>query len=142
MGHEIQCRPSVILELGCIRTILRSLPSTRFVLLAGLTTLALWIWPPCIESQGVRQSTEAEEARFYASRHPYLEMPFEQLVEFIPELKAIRPVPSQQALDAVLEKTGTRVDEFFRDITNLAAHEEVKQERLSKTHWVQTQDFQ
>jgi len=69
-------------------------------------------------------------------------MPFEQLVEFIPELKAIRPVPSQQALDAVLEKTGTRVDEFFRDITNLAAHEEVKQERLSKTHWVQTQDFQ
>jgi len=129
---------SFILRLSRIRTAFRFVSWRRFVLLAGLTTSALWMWPSCADSQ----SADGEELNFYTSGHPYLEMPFEQLVEHIPELRTVRPAPSQQALTAVLKKTGARVDEFFRDVTNLAAHEEVKQERLSKKHRVQAQDFQ
>lgn len=65
-------------------------------------------------------------------------MPLEELVEYIPELKVLRPARDQTKLPMVLERTGARVDEFFRDIINLAAHEEVTQEKLSRKKRVQT----
>jgi hypothetical protein len=83
----------------------------------------------------VPQALDTPEQQFYTSGRPYLDEPFEQLVERIPELSALQPARSQQALPMILEKTGERVDEFFRDITNLVAHEEVTQERVDeKTH--------
>jgi hypothetical protein len=62
--------------------------------------------------------------------HPYLEQPLEQLIKRIPELKGIRPAADQQALAMILRKTGVRVDEFFVNMVDLIAHEEIKQERM------------
>ncbi len=144
MCHQVQSCPAwVIRELRRIAGILRSLGPIRFVLLAELITLASSTWPPCTAAPAARQSTDTQEARFYVNGHPYFEMPLEQLVEYIPELKSIRPAGGQQALPMVLEKTGARVDEFFRDIINLAAREHVTQEKLSRKQRVQTsQDLQ
>jgi len=61
--------------------------------------------------------------------HPYLEEPLDQLVKQIPELKRLRPAPDQQALAMILRKTGEKVDEFFANIVDLIAREEITQER-------------
>jgi hypothetical protein len=64
-----------------------------------------------------------------AEAHPYLEEPLSQLIKQIPELKRLRPAPDQQALAMILHKTGARVDEFFANMVDLIAHEEITQER-------------
>lgn len=61
--------------------------------------------------------------------HPYLEEPPKQLVKRIPELKGIRPAPSQQALGMILRRTGERVDEFFANLPDIIAREEITQQR-------------
>jgi hypothetical protein len=66
----------------------------------------------------------------YANAHPYLEEPLKNLVKRIPELKGLRQEEDQQSLPIILEKTGKRVDEFFQNVIDLLAHEEIAQERL------------
>ena len=107
------------------------------ILLGALIAPAFWARPTGVAAPGTLQSTDAQDAEFYANGRPYLEVPVEQLIEHIPELSPIHPARDQQALSMVLEKTGERVDEFLRDIVNLAAHEEVKQEKLSREKSVQ-----
>ena len=62
---------------------------------------------------------------------PYMDLPLAQLVERIPALKNLRPAPDQQELPAILQKMGERVDDFVHNLTDLIAHEDVTQERLS-----------
>jgi hypothetical protein len=62
--------------------------------------------------------------------HPYLEQPLKELVKRIPELKSIRPASDQQKLSSILQKTGAQVDEFFSNLVDLIAREEITQERL------------
>jgi hypothetical protein len=77
----------------------------------------------------VLQSTDTSGRSFDVNSHPYLEDPLDQLVKKIPELKTLRPAPDQQALAMILQKTGERVDEFFANMVNLIAREEITQER-------------
>jgi hypothetical protein len=65
-----------------------------------------------------------------AAARPYLEEPLKLLIKRIPELKGISPATGQQALPMILQKSGARVDEFFVNMVDLIAHEEIKQERL------------
>jgi hypothetical protein len=44
--------------------------------------------------------------------HPYLEEPLDQLAKRIPELRGISPAADQRELAMILQRTGTRVDEF------------------------------
>jgi VWFA-related protein len=67
----------------------------------------------------------------YANAHPYFDLPLTQLVERIPELKTLQPVPDQQELPVILQKMGRRVDDFMRDIGDLIAKEDVTQEKLN-----------
>lgn len=66
----------------------------------------------------------------YAFAHPYLELPFTELLDRIPELKSLQPAPDQQRLPAILQKMGRAVDDFVRNLGDLIAHEEVLQEKL------------
>ena len=75
-----------------------------------------------LEQRARRNDTEA---------HPYLEEPLKQLVKRIPDLKGIRPSADQQALSMILRNTGERVDEFFDNLVDLIAHEEITQQRLN-----------
>ena len=58
---------------------------------------------------------------------PYLEMPPEQLVKRIPELKALQSAQDQQMLPAILSKSGARVSDFLNQLVDLTAHEEITQ---------------
>jgi len=69
------------------------------------------------------------EQNYYANAHPYLDESLEQLIKRMPELKTIQPVPDQQALPTILEKTGEQVDDFFRKVVDLAALEEITKEK-------------
>jgi hypothetical protein len=78
------------------------------------------------------QQADKRDQNYYANAHPYLEEePQEKLVKRIPELKELRPTADQQALPMILEKSGERVDEFFHNVVDLLAHEEIAQERLN-----------
>ena len=79
---------------------------------------------------------EAAEDAFYADTLPYPEKPVEQLIPYIPELKKVRPAADPDELDMILENTGKRVDEFLKHVVDVIAHEQVFQERLSRTGYV------
>jgi hypothetical protein len=77
----------------------------------------------------VLQFTDTSGQSYDVNSRPYLEEPLDQLVKKIPELKTLRPAPDQQALAMILQKTGERVDEFFANMVDLIAREEIIQER-------------
>lgn len=68
---------------------------------------------------------------YYAHAHPYLEESLKHLIKQIPELETLRPAPDQEALPMILAHTGAKVGDFFHNIVDLAAHEEVTQEILA-----------
>jgi len=71
------------------------------------------------------QQEDKGDQNYYANAHPFLEESLEQLIKRMPELKTIESAPDQQALPKILEKTGEQVDEFFRNVIDLTAHEEI-----------------
>ncbi len=80
------------------------------------------------------------EQVYYASAHPYLDLPLAQLVERIPELKDLKPAPDQSDLPVILQKLGRKVDEFIRDIGDLTAHEDVTQQKLNAKGGIQAKE--
>jgi hypothetical protein len=74
-----------------------------------------------------------DTARRSANPHPSLDLPPEQLVKRIPELKTLQTVQDQQLLQTILSKTGGRVSDFLRQVVDLTAHEEITQENLDET---------
>ena len=67
---------------------------------------------------------------YYANAHPYLEEPLAELLNLIPELNGLQPAPDQEQLPTILENAGERVDEFFRNVVDLTAHEQITEEGL------------
>jgi hypothetical protein len=49
----------------------------------------------------------------------------------MPELKKLQPATDQRALPAILEQTGLRVDDFFRNVPNLIADEDITQQKVN-----------
>ena len=78
------------------------------------------------------QQEDKRYENYYANAHPYLEESLEQLVNKMPELRTIESAPDQQALPTILEKTGEQVDEFFRNVLDLTAREEITEEKLGQ----------
>jgi VWFA-related protein len=68
---------------------------------------------------------------YYAGVHPYLELPFDQLVKRIPELEKIQPATDQEAMRAILKKTGNNVDGYFSNLVDLIAREKITLKRSS-----------
>ncbi len=71
------------------------------------------------------ESRSANEPDPYANAHPYFDEPLPQLIKRVPELKHLQPAEDQAELPVILQKTGERVDDFFRHITDLTAREEI-----------------
>jgi hypothetical protein len=59
----------------------------------------------------------------------YVEETPRQLVKQVKELKGFHPADNQQDLPVILKKTGEEVDEFLKNVVDLVAEEEIKQER-------------
>jgi hypothetical protein len=96
----------------------------------GSATTALKEGGP--SDEGLEESVEKNDAQ----AHPYLEEPLKRLVKLIPELRGIRPATNQLALPMILEGTGKKVDEFFDNLVDLIAQEEIKQARWNKSELV------
>lgn len=64
------------------------------------------------------------------SIHPYLELPLNQLIRRVPQLKGISPASDQEALPMILQQTGKQVDTFFAHLVDLIAHEDITQQGL------------
>jgi len=80
--------------------------------------------PPEIPSQS--QQSRYDDAGLYIDEPP------DQLMKRVPQLKSLGPSEKQHELREILEKTGERVDEFFRHITDLAAREEISLARIKQ----------
>ena len=80
---------------------------------------------------GAPQLVDPSGLGYYAHAHPYLEERLKHLVKHIPELETLRPAADQEMLPIILMHTGMKVGDFFHNIVDLAAHEEVGQEILS-----------
>lgn len=62
--------------------------------------------------------------------HPYVDLPLAQLVEHIPELKALQPVADQQELPMILQQMGQRIDDFLHNISDLIARENLTRQQV------------
>lgn len=107
----------------------------RPLLTAGFTFLfALTIAPlvPHLVSGGTSDHAikSDDEQASYANVHPYIEEPLKRLSKQIPQLKDLHQAQDQQELPIILQKVGDQVDDFFRHITDLTAHEEISLTRL------------
>lgn len=83
-------------------------------------------------AEHLAQQEDKSEQDYYKNAHPYLEESLEQLVKQIPELDTIQPAANQDELPTILEKTGKQVDEFFRNIVDVSAHEVIREAKLGK----------
>jgi len=61
----------------------------------------------------------------------YVDMPLQQLVKLVPDLKSIQPSEDQKQLPAILKKAGHSVDVFIGNVGDLIADEDVTQQRLN-----------
>jgi hypothetical protein len=76
-------------------------------------------------------SASANDQSYYAEARPYINLPLEQLVKLVPELKKLRPAQNQQMLPTILRETGLRVDDFFRNTVDLVADEYTTEARVN-----------
>lgn len=67
---------------------------------------------------------------FYSNARPYLNESPKHLIKLIPELRTLRKAPNQELLPIILMHTGMKVGDFFRNMVDLVAHEEIAQEIL------------
>jgi hypothetical protein len=117
---------------GHIRSFLLGIASFMFVFLSGVIATARASHPLNLTPSRSFQARGQKRPELFANAHPYLEEPFEKLVKRIPELKALQAAPDQHVLPIILEKTGERVDEFFRNVVDLAAHDYITEEKLDE----------
>jgi VWFA-related protein len=82
---------------------------------------------PGIDDQDAGASSQVP----YPEARTYVDLPLEQLVKQIPELKGLQPAQDQKQLPMILESTGRSVDDFIHNIGDLIADEDVIQEKLN-----------
>jgi hypothetical protein len=103
-----------------------ALVSTLFLSLATSRSAGS---PPISKFQSALQSAPKADESYYSRAHPDLEQPLERLIQHIPELKTIQPAQDQQQLPSILEKAARQVDEFFRNVIDLTAQEQITEEK-------------
>jgi hypothetical protein len=107
----------------------RLLPRRSLVSLLVFFTAAILQGFPAMKGNAFVHQENTADGTADEQTHPYLEDTPKQLVKHVPELKGLRPAADQQELAMILGKTADRVDEFFSNVVDLVAHEEIRQER-------------
>ena len=102
-----------------------------------LFLLSFSFFAPCIVARGQEPALDPREASedrlndLNAKILTYVDIPLDQLIQRIPDLKGIQPAESQKQLPMILEKTGAGVDSFVDNVGDLIANEDVTQQRLN-----------
>ena len=104
-----------------------------YVLLSVLFATPPGIGQTTLTKSDVAHTVERFDEGFYTGVHLYPEAPLEVLLECIPELESLQPASDQRELAFILKNTGLKVDDYFRDVMNLIADEEVTQKTLSRS---------
>jgi hypothetical protein len=84
---------------------------------------------PTERNSEVTWQEEKSEKSLDAEVPTYVEETPKQLTKHVKELKGLEPTADQQALSMILKRTGEEVDEFLKNVVDLIAEEEIKQER-------------
>jgi hypothetical protein len=103
--------------------------------------LAVLVWFSCVAmADAAPDATKSADTEtrlvdrsglnYHAKARPYLAESVKHLVKRIPELGTLRRARDQRELPAILEQTGARVADFFRNMVDVVAREEVSQEVL------------
>lgn len=116
-----------------LRVWLRPNVEIGFVFLSALFATPPVIGQTTLTKSDVAQPVERFDEGFYTGVHLYPEAPLEVLLEYIPELESLQPASDQRELAFILKNTGLKVDDYFRDVMNLIADEEVTQKTLSRS---------
>jgi VWFA-related protein len=78
-----------------------------------------------------RDAPDASGQNSHPQERTYVDLPLEQLIKRIPDLKGLQLVEDHNQLPMILEKTGHSVDDFIHNIGDLIANEDVTQEKLN-----------
>ncbi|MHB8652784.1 MAG: hypothetical protein ACYDA9_02790 [Terriglobia bacterium] len=78
----------------------------------------------------VELETEAQKSKSVVDRA------LPELIRTLPELKGLQPAKTQEELPTILEKTGDRVEAFFRDFQNTISTERIEHELLNRNERV------
>lgn len=115
-----------------VRSSARQIVLVCFLLV--LVSVNSWNAPPAKAIPGAEpQEVDSSGLSYYAHAHPYLKENWKILVKQIPGLESLRPASDQKALPMILMHTGMRVEEFFRNIVDLVAREDIGQQVLGPT---------
>lgn len=71
--------------------------------------------------------TTAEQEKFYAGAHPYMDEPLPELKKSVHELGGLKAAPLQEPLPDVLARVGTKADELLHKVPDLISEEAVSQ---------------
>jgi|SRR5580658_1372082 hypothetical protein len=103
--------------------------SASVLLLAHGTALTAMPQAPQAPSQAGDQ-VKAEEAKFYANAHPYIDESLPELKKMVHELGGLKPAASQEALSDLLAKVAAKADELLRKVPDL-----ISDETVQETQW-------
>ena len=70
---------------------------------------------------------KAEQEKFYAGAHPYMDESLSELKKTVHELGGAKPVPLQEPLIDLLARVGARADELLHKVPDLISDEAVSQ---------------
>jgi hypothetical protein len=77
---------------------------------------------------------KAEETKFYADAHPYMDQPLPELKKVVHELSGLKPAASQDSLPDLLAKVAAKADELLMKVPDL-----ISDEAVQETQWTVSQ---
>jgi hypothetical protein len=87
----------------------------------GPATWAGWFMP--------QQVSDASGQTYYQNAYTLIDLPSEDLVKALPELRGLAPAADQQQLPGILSYVGKGVEEFFEKFSQIVAKEQITQEQ-------------
>jgi len=100
------------------------------------------IVPIPAESASRATLTPPAEPLPFAPPPSFVDLPTNELVRELPELKKLTPATSQEPLPSILQKVGANVAILFDRFPNVTSREQVTEQRLSDTGAVNAQIYQ
>jgi hypothetical protein len=70
------------------------------------------------------------DMEYYRNARSVVDWPLPEVMKALPELKGLKPVPSQEELAPIIKKVGQGVADFFQNFPNVASIEKIDQERV------------